>query len=78
MIFLFKCTPNLNIKQEINNVKDQVSVMIKNQLDFQKKIESQMTTLQTMLQTVCQLVNNEIIPNKKCERDDFVFSNYHF
>jgi hypothetical protein len=49
--------------------------MIKNQLDFQQKIENQMTTFQTMLQTVCQLVNNEIIPNKKCRR--LVCSNSH-
>ena len=40
--------------------------MIKAQLDFQQKIENQMSMLQTMMQTVCQLVNNELINNKKC------------
>ncbi len=40
--------------------------MIKAQLDFQQKIENQMSMLQTMMQTVCQLVNNEMITNKKC------------
>ena len=40
MIFLlFKCASNSNIKQEINNLKDQVSVIIKTQLDFQKKLK---------------------------------------
>jgi len=52
--------------QETNTLKDQLSVVIKAQLDFQQKIENQITTLQTMMQTVCQLVNNEIITNKKC------------
>ncbi|CAF5152436.1 unnamed protein product, partial [Rotaria sp. Silwood1] len=45
----------------------QLSIVIKSQLDFQKKIENQMITLQTMMQTICQLVNNEIISNKKYE-----------
>lgn len=40
--------------------------MIKAQLDFQQKIENQMSMLQTMMQTVCQLVNNELINGKKC------------
>lgn len=39
--------------------------MIKAQLDFQQKVEGQISMLQTMMQTVCQLVNNEIITNKK-------------
>ena len=47
-------------------MKDQLSVVIKAQLDFQQKIENQMSMLQTMMQTVCQLVNNELINNKKC------------
>ncbi|CAF3528209.1 unnamed protein product [Rotaria sordida] len=53
-------------KQETNTLKDQLSVVIKAQLDFQQKIENQVSMLQTMMQTVCQLVNNEIISNKKC------------
>ena len=73
MICSFKCTSNSNLKHEINNLKDQVSIIIKNQVDFQQKIESQMTTLQTMLQTVCQLVNNEVIPNKKGKRVFSIF-----
>jgi hypothetical protein len=52
--------------QESNTLKDQLSVVIKAQLDFQQKIENQVSMLQTMMQTVCQLVNNEIITNKKC------------
>ncbi|CAF2506563.1 unnamed protein product [Rotaria sp. Silwood2] len=52
--------------QETNILKDQLSVVIKAQLDFQQKIENQISMLQTMMQTVCQLVNNEIISNKKC------------
>ncbi|CAF1175293.1 unnamed protein product [Rotaria sp. Silwood1] len=52
--------------QETNTLKDQLSVVIKAQLDFQQKIENQISMLQTMMQTVCQLVNNEIISNKKC------------
>ncbi len=67
MFLIFKCTPNSKGKQEINNLKDQLSIVIKTQLDFQQKIEHQMVTLQTMMQTICQLVNNEIISNKKCE-----------
>ncbi len=51
--------------QESNTLKDQLSVVIKAQLDFQQKIENQISMLQTMMQTVCQLVNNEIISNKK-------------
>ncbi len=64
----FKCAlgskgqPN----QETNTLKDQLSVVIKAQLDFQQKIENQVSMLQTMMQTVCQLVNNELITNKKC------------
>ncbi|CAF1236696.1 unnamed protein product [Adineta steineri] len=58
---------NSNEKQELNNLKDQLSFIIKSQLDFQQKIEHQMITLQTMMQTICQLINNEIIPNKKCQ-----------
>ena len=50
----------------MNTLKDQLSVVVKAQLDFQQKIENQMSMLQTMMQTVCQLVNNEIITNKKC------------
>ncbi|CAF3556753.1 unnamed protein product [Rotaria socialis] len=52
--------------QETNTLKDQLSVVIKAQLDFQHKIENQISMLQTMMQTVCQLVNNELISNKKC------------
>jgi hypothetical protein len=52
--------------QETTTLKDQLSVVIKAQLDFQQKIENQVSMLQTMMQTVCQLVNNEIITNKKC------------
>jgi hypothetical protein len=59
---LFKCASN---SKEINNLKDQITMFIKTQLDFQKKIENQITTLQTMMQTMCQLVNNEILSNKK-------------
>ncbi|CAF1017836.1 unnamed protein product [Rotaria sordida] len=62
--------------QDINHFKDQLSVIIKNQLDFQKKIENQMITLQTMMQTICQLVNSEIISNKKCE-EKFSLKNIH-
>ncbi|CAF3933401.1 unnamed protein product [Adineta steineri] len=51
--------------QETQTLKDQLSVVIKAQLDFQQKMENQMSMLQTMMQTVCQLVNNEIISNKK-------------
>jgi hypothetical protein len=29
-------------------------------------MENQMSMLQTMMQTVCQLVNNELIANKRC------------
>ena len=62
-LFLFKCAlatknqPN----QDTNNLKDQLSVVIKAQLDIQQKDENQIT----MMQTVCQLVNNEIISTKK-------------
>ncbi|CAF2947726.1 unnamed protein product [Rotaria sp. Silwood2] len=62
-----QCTPKSKGNQEINHLKDQLSIVIKSQLDFQKKIENQMITLQTMMQTICQLVNSEIISNKKCE-----------
>ncbi len=58
---MFKCASN---SKEINNLKDQLSVVIQTQLNFQQKIENQITTLQTMMQTLCQLVNNEIISNK--------------
>ena len=54
-------------RHDVKNVKDQLSVVIKNQLDFQRKIETQMNTLQTMMQTVCQLVNSEIISNRKSD-----------
>ncbi|CAF1381588.1 unnamed protein product [Adineta ricciae] len=56
-----KSQPN----QDTNNLKDQLSVVIKAQLDFQQKVENQISMLQTMMQTVCQLVNNEIISTKK-------------
>lgn len=49
----------------MNTLKDQLSVVIKAQLDFQQKVENQISMLQTMMQTVCQLVNTEIIANKK-------------
>jgi hypothetical protein len=51
--------------QETNTLKDQLSVVIKAQLDFQQKVDNQISMLQTMMQTVCQLVNNEIVSNKK-------------
>lgn len=54
-------------RHDVKNVKDQLSIVIKNQLDFQQKIETQMNTLQTMMQTVCQLVNSEIISNRKSD-----------
>lgn len=57
-----KTQPN----QEANTLKDQLSVVVKAQLDFQQKVESQISMLQTMMQTICQLVNNELISNKKC------------
>ncbi|CAF0861805.1 unnamed protein product [Adineta ricciae] len=60
-----QCTPTSKGKQELNTLKDQLSLVIKTQLDFQQKIENQMTTLQTMMQTICQLVNHEIISNRK-------------
>ncbi len=63
---MFKCASN---SKEINNLKDQLSSFIKTQLDFQQKIENQITTLQTMMQTVCQLINNEIISNRKFNGD---------
>ena len=50
----------------MTTLKDQLSVVVKAQLDFQQKIENQMSMLQTMMQTVCQLVNNELIANKRC------------
>ncbi|CAF2054688.1 unnamed protein product [Rotaria magnacalcarata] len=62
-----QCVPNSKRSQEVNHLKDQLSIVIKNQLDFQKKIENQMITLQTMMQTICQLINTEIIANKKCQ-----------
>ncbi|CAF4222861.1 unnamed protein product [Rotaria socialis] len=62
-----QCVPNSKRSQEVNHLKDQLSVVIKNQLDFQKKIENQMITLQTMMQTICQLINTEIAANKKCQ-----------
>ncbi|CAF3545179.1 unnamed protein product [Rotaria sp. Silwood1] len=62
-----QCASNFKEIQNINHFKDQLSIVIKSQLDFQKKIENQMITLQTMMQTICQLVNNEIISNKKYE-----------
>lgn len=34
-------------------------------MDFQKKMESQILTLQTMMQTICQLINTEIVSSKK-------------
>lgn len=40
-------------------------MVIKAQLDFQQKVENQISMLQTMMQTVCQLVNNEVISAKK-------------
>ena len=65
---LFQCAlsskgqPN----QDTGTLKEQLSVVIKAQLDFQQKIENQMSMMQAMMQTVCQLVNNELITNKKC------------
>ena len=66
-----KCTLSLKEKQEINNLKHQLSVVIKNQLDFQEKIEKQMTTMQTMMQTIYQLVNSEFITNKTSKDNIF-------
>jgi hypothetical protein len=63
---LFKCGSNA---KEINNVKDQLSIVIKSQLDFQEKLDHQITTLQTMMQTICQVVNNEMISNRKGQID---------
>ncbi|UJR10099.1 hypothetical protein I4U23_014321 [Adineta vaga] len=60
-----QCTPTSKGKQELNTLKDQLSLVIKTQLDFQQKIENQMTTIQTMMQTICQLINHEIISNRK-------------
>jgi hypothetical protein len=73
---LFKCASNT---KEIAVLKDQLSIVIKTQLDFQEKIENQITTLQTMMQTLCQLVNNEIISNKKsnCNQTDFQIPESH-
>jgi hypothetical protein len=42
-------------------------MVMKQQMDFQQKIEHHMLTLQSMMQTLCQLVNNELIPMKKAE-----------
>ncbi|UJR35954.1 hypothetical protein I4U23_028695 [Adineta vaga] len=58
-------TKGQQANQDTNILKDQLSVVIKAQLDFQQKIENQISMLQTMMQTVCQLVNNEIISTKK-------------
>ena len=52
--------------QDANALKDQLSVVVKAQLDFQQRIEKQISMLQTMMQTVCQVVNNEMLSNKKC------------
>ena len=64
----FQCAlgSKMSPHQETNTFKDQLSTVIKAQLDFQQKIENQISMLQTMMQTVCQLVNNELISNKKC------------
>lgn len=59
--------PSSKRNQEMHHLKDQLSFVIKNQIDFQKKIENQMNTLQTMMQTICQLINNEIITNKNSQ-----------
>lgn len=48
----------------MKTLKDQLTIVIRNQLDFQQKIENQMCTLQTMMQTICQLVNSEIISRR--------------
>ena len=77
LLYLLKCTPSFKGRQELNNLKDQLSYVIKTQLDFQQKIENQMITLQTMMQTICQLVNNDIIQNKKHERSFFFQKSNH-
>ncbi len=69
-LFLFKYGSN---SKEINNLKDQLSIVIKSQLDFQEKIDHQITTLQTMMQTICQVVNNEMISNRKPYQDQTDF-----
>jgi hypothetical protein len=50
---------------EATTLKEQLSVVVKAQLDFQNRVENQLSMMQTMMQTVCQLVNNEIMTNKK-------------
>ena len=70
LFLLFKCGSNAN---EIDNLKDQLSIVIKSQLDFQEKVDHQITTLQTMMQTICQLVNNEMVSNRKGYRDQTDF-----
>lgn len=54
-----------NNTNDTSTLKEQLSVVIKAQLDFQQKVESQISMLQTMMQTVCQLVNNELASNRK-------------
>ncbi|CAF0771332.1 unnamed protein product [Didymodactylos carnosus] len=49
-----------SFRQEMTAFKEQLAIVAKAQLDFQQKMENQMTMLQTMMQTVCQLVNNEM------------------
>ena len=77
IIISLQCTPTSKGKQELNTLKDQLSLVIKTQLDFQQKIENQMTTLQTMMQTLCQLVNHEIISNKKRRSSFFLYDRKH-
>lgn len=63
---LFQCGSNT---KEIHHLREQLSAFVQSQLDFQQRIETQLATLQTMMQTICQVVNNDMLSNRRPQTD---------
>ena len=51
-----------------------MAIVVQTQIDFQQRMENQLTTLQSMMQTICQAVNNEMISNRRPPRDEIDFN----